>query len=153
MNFLILLLSLFTIWKAPETAKCQNISVLVSEKTFTLKVQISGIKPIKGNLYYALYNKAEGFPMSSHSAIVNKFVPIANSLLEIEIGKVPAGTYALSFYHDANNNQKMDCNFLGIPKEGYGFSNNAKGKFGPPKFSEAAFTFTGTEKPVMVVNY
>ena len=46
--------------------------------------------------------------------------------------------YAFSFFHDLNNNKKLDTNFLGIPKEPYGFSNNKKGRFGPPKFSEAS---------------
>jgi uncharacterized protein (DUF2141 family) len=53
------------------------------------------------------------------------------------------GTYAISVFHDENSNGKLDTNFLGIPKEGVGASNDAKGHFGPPKFADAAFQFPG----------
>ena len=51
------------------------------------------------------------------------------------------GTYALSLYHDENNNGMLDTNFFGIPKEPYGFSNDARGTFGPPKYTAAQFEF------------
>ena len=47
--------------------------------------------------------------------------------------------YAFTFFHDLNKNKKLDTNFLGIPKEPYGFSNEKKGRFGPPKFKEVSF--------------
>ena len=53
------------------------------------------------------------------------------------------GKYAVSVFHDENSNGKMDTNFVGMPKEGVGASNNAKGHFGPPKFDAAAFHFSG----------
>jgi uncharacterized protein (DUF2141 family) len=63
--------------------------------------------------------------------------------LEIVIHDLHAGKYAIASYHDENGNGKLDTNALGIPEEGYGFSNDARGTFGPPKFSEAAFDFDG----------
>ncbi len=52
---------------------------------------------------------------------------------------LPVGTYAIAIFHDSNNNKKLDKNWVGIPKEGYGFSNNVFGTFGPPSFQEASF--------------
>ena len=52
---------------------------------------------------------------------------------------LPYGTYAITILHDENGNLKVDANFLGIPKEGYGFSNNARNLFRAPKFEEAKF--------------
>ena len=52
---------------------------------------------------------------------------------------IPEGTYAVSIFHDENNNDKLDSNFIGIPKEDYGCSNNAKGFMGPPKWKDAKF--------------
>ena len=49
------------------------------------------------------------------------------------------GTYAIGFYIDKNQNEKIDTNFLGIPKEQFGFSNDVMGKFGPPSFEAASF--------------
>ena len=52
---------------------------------------------------------------------------------------LPEGVYAISFYIDSNNNQKLDFNFFGIPIEQYGFSNNAMGFFRSPSFRQASF--------------
>jgi uncharacterized protein (DUF2141 family) len=56
---------------------------------------------------------------------------------------LPAGKYAVSAFHDENGNGKLDRNSLGVPTEGWGFSNDAQGAGGPPKFSQAAFDFDG----------
>jgi uncharacterized protein (DUF2141 family) len=53
---------------------------------------------------------------------------------------VAPGTYAIQLFHDKNGNGKTDFNFLGIPREGFGFSNNAKPSFSAPRFSKVAFT-------------
>ena len=52
---------------------------------------------------------------------------------------VKPGTYAIRYFHDENNNGKMDTGTFGIPKEGYGFSNNARGFMGPPDFEDMLF--------------
>lgn len=56
---------------------------------------------------------------------------------------LPEGVYAVSVFHDENMNQKLDKNFMGIPKEGYGASNNPKKKMGPPDFEETKFQLSG----------
>ncbi len=60
------------------------------------------------------------------------------------------GTYAVAVFHDENGNGDLDTNFIGIPKEGYGFSNNPKSMMGPPEFKEAAFT-VGEEDLEMLI--
>ena len=57
----------------------------------------------------------------------------------ITLKDTPVGVYAVSAFHDINDNKKMDTNFLGIPKEPTGMSNNAKGFMGPPKYKDAKF--------------
>lgn len=59
--------------------------------------------------------------------------------LDVLFPSLPPGKYAVSAYADANGNGRVDRNFLGLPVEQYGFSNNARGRFGPPAFAEAAF--------------
>lgn len=56
---------------------------------------------------------------------------------------LPAGTYALGAFHDANNNGELDTGMFGIPKEGVCASNNAKGVMGPAKFKDASFQYAG----------
>lgn len=67
---------------------------------------------------------------------------------------VPAGRYAVSVYHDENDNNKLDRNFIGIPSEGYGFSRDAKGHRGPPGFDDAAFDVRdGANELAVTLNY
>ena len=56
---------------------------------------------------------------------------------------------SFSLNTDANENEKLDTNFLGIPKEQFGFSNDAKGSFGPPSFESASFEVTQSKKIVI----
>lgn len=67
-------------------------------------------------------------------------VPVHDGTARHIFENIPYGTYAVRLYHDANDNEELDTNFMGIPKEAYGFSNNARGRFGLPSFDEAAFT-------------
>jgi len=67
---------------------------------------------------------------------------------------VPIGTYAIAIIHDTNSNGKLDKNFLGIPKEGYAFSNNVFGVLGlPPSFKDASFKLTGNETIKIKMEY
>jgi uncharacterized protein (DUF2141 family) len=66
------------------------------------------------------------------------------------VENLPFGDYAIKFYHDENGDNACNTNFLGIPSEGYGFSNNAKAFFGLPSFDKAKFTFDSTGMVVMI---
>jgi uncharacterized protein (DUF2141 family) len=122
-------------------------------ETSTLTVEVTGIKPATGNVILSLYNKAEGFPESAEATFHTASIPVKEGKVSIPLRNTPKGTYAIAFFHDANSNGKMDYNFVGLPKEGYGFSNDAMGSFGPPSFKAASFTYTGKEKVTMKVKY
>jgi uncharacterized protein (DUF2141 family) len=66
------------------------------------------------------------------------------------INDVPYGDYGVAVFHDENSNGKMDKNVLGIPLEPYGFSNNVRITFGPPKWEEAKFTVKGSTAEVSI---
>ena len=63
------------------------------------------------------------------------------------------GQYAIRYFHDENKNEELDTNFIGIPKEGFGFSNDAIGKFGPKDFSEWLFEISGDTSLTMTTKY
>jgi uncharacterized protein (DUF2141 family) len=84
-----------------------------------------------------LANSEKNF--DTNNFIKKASVPVVNNTAECKIEGVPFGTYAIKFYHDKNNNKILDKDFIGIPKEEYGFSNNAEAIFGPPEFDEAKF--------------
>lgn len=106
------------------------------ENKHSLRLVLEGAEHSKGSYYVALYRKTDSFP-SEKKAYKQKIQAAANA--EIVFENLPENTYAIAVYHDANNNGKMDKNLFGVPTEKYGFSNNARGTFSAPAFSEAAF--------------
>lgn len=114
---------------AIQTSKAQ-------EQTFNLTVNISGLNSSDGNLLVGIYNKKKSF---LKKPIKSTIIKIENKKALVLFRNLPKGIYAVSFVHDENDNKKMDTNFIGIPKEDYGCSNNATGFMGPPKYKDAKF--------------
>jgi len=100
----------------------------------------------------ALFRAGEGFPNDASQAIHTQAADIDPQTLSAQVvfADLPAGVYAVSVFHDENMNEKLDKNFMGVPKEGYGASNNPKKKMGPPNFEETKFQLGGTEQSVEI---
>jgi uncharacterized protein (DUF2141 family) len=119
-----------------------------------IRVEIDGLRNDKGQVLCAIYLSADGFPKRADKALAHANSPISHAHAVCEFPDLNAGTYAISLFHDENSNGKLDTNFMGIPREGVGASNNAKGHFGPPKFDAAAFRFSGGRLELKItVNY
>ncbi|MBA6336965.1 MULTISPECIES: DUF2141 domain-containing protein [unclassified Colwellia] len=101
-----------------------------------LTVNISDIEQGKGHLLIALYASEEDYKTDKASFYAKVKAQNGKEIAIFE--NVPDGDYAIKMYQDENDNNKMDFNMMGIPKEGYGFSNNV-GMFGAPKYKEAKF--------------
>jgi len=108
-----------------------------------IHADVVGLRNSKGQVLCALYASAEGFPKDSQKAIRRVTSPISEKNASCEFSGLEPGTYAVSVFHDENSNGKLDTNFLGMPREGVGASNDAKGHMGPPKFDAAKFQFSG----------
>ncbi|MEQ9199423.1 MAG: DUF2141 domain-containing protein, partial [Rhodospirillales bacterium] len=93
----------------------------------------------KGVVDVALFNKPDGF-LDSDRRIAGGQVKISGDLAVIEIPGLEPGQYAAAFYHDENANGDFDQGVLGIPLEGYGFTNNVRVRFSAPGFEETAVT-------------
>ncbi len=79
---------------------------------------------------------------------------ITNKQCTLTINDLKPSKYAFKYFHDENNNnKKMDTNVIGIPKEGYGFSNNAKGRFAPPDFKDTIFEIKNDTTIICTINY
>jgi len=104
----------------------------------TLTITVENIKNIEGTLEIGLFNKSEKF-LGEGQALRSISVEVQKNSETVIIKNLPKGNYAVSMYHDKNSNGKCDRNFLGIPKEAYGFSNNFKPKFSAPTFSDCTF--------------
>lgn len=108
-----------------------------------IHVEVVGLRDSKGQVSCSLYSSAEGFPKKVQNAVAHIVAPISDQKAVCEFPGIAPGTYAVSVYHDENSNGRLDTNFLGIPREGVGASNNARGHMGPPKFDSAKFQVAG----------
>jgi len=104
-----------------------------------LKVTVIKLDSNDGVVLVSLFKDGNGYPDDAAKAVGKEKGYIVQKSATIIFKSVPPGSYAVAILHDENNNQKMDKNMLGIPKEGYGFSNNASGTFGPPSYKKASF--------------
>ena len=84
--------------------------------------------------------------------IYSKVGEIKANIAKVVFENIPDGEFAISLYHDENNNGKLDTGWFGIPKEGYGCSNDAKGNMGPPKYEDAKFQLTDNKSMVIKLN-
>jgi uncharacterized protein (DUF2141 family) len=124
------------------------------EKTGTITIELDRIENQKGSIQVSLYNHEDGFPDDYKKAFFYKTYPITQDLKKIVLENIPFGSYAMAVLHDENDNFELDTNILGIPKEGYGFSNNVKGMFGPPSFNKAKFDMNEIESYLLIrLNY
>jgi uncharacterized protein (DUF2141 family) len=106
-------------------------------KQTTLHVHFSEIRNAQGRLAVALFNSDDAFP-DQKKALQGKTARIVNGKASVRFDGLAPGTYAVAVLHDENANDRMDFNFVGMPLEGFGFSNDAAVWFGPPSFSSAA---------------
>ena len=101
------------------------------------KVLVQGVRSGDGQIACALFASHEGFPDEQDKAAHGKVLVASAGTVEFEFDEVPLGKYAISVLHDENNNGRLDTNFLGMPREGYGVSGDAYRRFGPPRYDDA----------------
>ncbi len=103
-----------------------------------LQVAVVGFQSTTGDVKIALSNSEANYTSKSE-AFRGAVATIEGDKATAVFTNLPHGEYAVRVYHDANGNDKLDRNFMGIPKEPYGFSNNARSAFGPAKWGKAKF--------------
>jgi uncharacterized protein (DUF2141 family) len=107
-----------------------------------IKLTISNIYPVEGELYIAVYDNEQDF-MDIEKTAFRKIVPVHSESLLVVFDNVPSGEYAIAVFQDLNGNGELDEKKSGIPAEPFGFSNDARGKLGPPKYKKASFELNG----------
>lgn len=110
--------------------------VNISVNAASINITVTNIKNTKGVVRIGIINKEKDFP---YDAFTGKKVPINGDSVNVKFTGLAPGEYAIAVHHDENYNDKMDKNVLGVPLEGYCFSNNVKALVVPPKFKCAKF--------------
>lgn len=110
-----------------------------------LTIEITGLRNARGRVHVALCPRDK---FLSESCVYRASAPAAKGSVTLTIPALPAGDYAAQAFHDENANQKMDRNFVGIPKEGFAFSRDAKVRFAPPKWADATFAHDASAQAI-----
>jgi len=119
----------------------------------SITVEVTGINEIEGQISIGLHSDESSFP-NKGKVFKGAKVRVTGNTVSYTFEDVPFGNYAIGIYHDSNANGMLDKNFMGIPTEGYAFSNNRFGMFGkPPTFRDASFEVKGPETIRITVKY
>ena len=123
-----------------------STGMLAQTANITLKVQ--GITEAKGLMSIALFDNEEDYSSEENYAFAGE-IPVESKDFEYVIKDLPYGIYAIKVFFDMDSNGEMKKNWIGMPKEPFGFSNDAKAKMGPPSFENASFVVKGNTDAVV----
>jgi uncharacterized protein (DUF2141 family) len=120
------------------------------KETPSLTLKVTELRSKQGLVHFALFSNADGFPTDTAKALKTGRFPVSEIPLNITLKDLPYGRYAVTVFHDENSNGEFDRAF-GLPKEGFGFSDNPSVWKGAPKFQQADFEFTDTNSVVEII--
>ena len=118
------------------------IGTVAAQSANTISVVVDGLRNDKGMVRCGLYNSPVGF-REPGKEWKGAAVPISGGKATCVFEDVPPGSYAVAVFHAENNETQIETGMFGKPKQGYGFSRDAKGSFGPPGFDAAAYKYPG----------
>lgn len=113
---------------------------------FKLDIEIQELRNNRGKIMLQLFDENE-------KLLTQEMGLIEGNKCTFSISDLKPGKYAVRYYHDENTNGKMETNLVGKPTEGYGFSNNVTGKFGPPPFAKWLFDITEDKRIILKPTY
>jgi len=146
-TFQILIVAIIFFLYVPSTFS-QVINPNIAERG-TLNIKISGFENDEGDCWFALDNSKAVYE-SKDSVFIGKILSIINHGVHLKIDSLEYGYYAIKVFHDENSNGELDLNFLGIPTENYGYSNNVSAWFGQPDWGKAKFFFNQREMTIEI---
>lgn len=130
-----------------------NMITLSSAKAMsnsTLIVTINGLRNQQGQVCFGLFSDAQGFPSNRSRAMEVRCLSAKDTPLTVTFNNLNAGIYAVTVFHDANGDGTLNRGFLGIPKEGFGFSRNPRIGTSPPSFKKAAVAITDQTTEIQI---
>lgn len=96
-----------------------------------------------------LYRRPDGF-LRDRDRLIGMAIRVDSGSRAAVFDGLAPGRYAIVLFQDANSDGRLDRNLIGVPTEGYGFSNNVRGLLGAPDFDAAAVPFDGRDKTITV---
>jgi len=117
------------------------------QPTWDITVKVTDASSNSGKMFIAVYDSKDAFLKDT---FVGERSLIEDNSCKVTFKDIPKGEYAVSVFHDENDNGEMDTNLFGVPKEDYGCSNGAKGFMGPPKWEDAKFTLADANETIHI---
>ena len=117
--------------------------------TEELKITVSNISPLEGELYIAVYNSPETY-MDTTATAMRKIVTVTGETQTILLKNLSPGNYAIAIFQDLNANGLLDTKGIGVPAEPFGFSNDARGSVGPPEYKDALLILDSPTKEITI---
>lgn len=108
----------------------------------SIKVIVTQVNNKDGEVMVALFATEKGFPYETGYAVQKLKGKAANGSVGVTFTSIPPGVYAIALFHDTSGDGKLNTNFMGIPKEGYGVSNNSYNTFSAPDYKTSSFNHT-----------
>jgi uncharacterized protein (DUF2141 family) len=139
--FLVILFSVETNYA--QDAAAANI------QTGTITVQLTGFENDQGTVKLCVCRTEDEYTGNAKE-FCTASTEIKNRRAEWIFERMPRGSYSIKVFHDENGNSRLDKDFLGVPTERYGFSNNARGQYGPPPFVKTAFTLNSPQMTIAI---
>jgi uncharacterized protein (DUF2141 family) len=130
-----------------------TMALTIPASAFSFVVRFENVRNEKGSIKYLVFKSEEGYPDDLKLSVKSGTIPTKETEDGIILKDLEAGSYSFSVIHDENNNDKLDTNFLGIPKEGFGFSNNPLVLFGPPSFSKTKVEVSKDTEIIIKMKY
>ncbi|BAY19028.1 hypothetical protein NIES2109_51620 [Nostoc sp. HK-01] len=131
------------------------IKPVTAEQTATLTIAVNNIRHQKGDICFRIYAGEKGFPMSNKSEVQSGCTKITGTSVIKKFPGLKHGTYAVAIVDDQNGDRKLNTDFFGIPKEGFGISKNptVSVQTGTPKFRDASFLVNKNTSINIVMKY
>ncbi len=146
-GLILLTLCAFTVAQQKNTARSGDPSSAktaagTAAKSYTLTIRVEDVNDKPGNIGVLVFSPSDlrGWPEDRTLALKDIVVPAHPGTVTVTVPDLPAGEYGVALIHDVNQNHKIDKNFLGVPKEQWGMSNNPHATIKAPPFSKAKFT-------------
>jgi uncharacterized protein (DUF2141 family) len=127
---------------APSASPSATATPIVGAEN-ALEIEVVGLRNDAGQVGCSLFNDPVAYPRDGTKVLSHVWAPIHQNKAVCQFIGLKPGTYAAVVYHDENGDREFNMNAFGMPKEGYGFSNDAAALFGPPQFAAASFNYAG----------
>jgi uncharacterized protein (DUF2141 family) len=137
------------------TGAASLVSLPGSAEQSSVTVNVNGVRDQSGNIIICLWRQQDdGFPLcSSSSAFAHQAIAATDSAVAVTFQNIPAGEYAISAFHDEDEDGSLDRGFMGRPEEGIAISNMSQERRERPSFESAKFSLNGTQTLSLSLRY